>query len=70
MLVINLLSSSSGNCTIIKSGDTEIMIDAGASFKQIGIKYEEAMEKKFEKLDAIFISHEHGKNILPPIREI
>ena len=63
MLLFNLMSSSSGNSTIIKSGDVEIMIDAGSSLKKIAEKYEKALGKQLTKLNAILISHKHGDHI-------
>lgn len=57
------MSSSGGNCTIIKSENTEIMIDAGASFKKIEEKYTQTFQKDLDKLDALFISHEHSDHV-------
>lgn len=58
------MSSSSGNCTIIKSKKAQIMIDAGGSLKKISKKYEDAFNKKLTNLDALFISHEHSDHIM------
>ena len=64
------MSSSSGNCTVIKSGDIEIMIDAGASLKKIAERYKQLLNKDLTKLHAIFVSHEHGYVRWPLIRVI
>jgi phosphoribosyl 1,2-cyclic phosphodiesterase len=53
-----LYSSSAGNSTIIESGDTIVMLDAGVSYKKV----KEAFGDD-PKLDAIFISHEHGDHV-------
>lgn len=63
MQLINLMSGSSGNSTIIKSDDVEIMIDAGGSFKKIAEKYKSLLNKDLTDLNGLFISHEHGDHI-------
>lgn len=55
-----LHSSSSGNATLITSGDTSIIIDAGTSYK----KLVEAVENKMPKINAIFVTHEHSDHII------
>lgn len=55
---INILASSSeGNCTHISTDTASILIDAGISAKKA---YELG---KFDALDGIFITHEHGDHI-------
>lgn len=57
-----LFSSSSGNCTYVKNGNEEILIDAGVSAKQIS----NALLKlgtSLEKISAIFVTHEHIDHI-------
>ncbi len=53
-----LYSGSKGNCLLIKSEDTNILIDVGVSFKKI----KEALfnlNLTIDDIDAIFITHEH-----------
>lgn len=54
-----LFSSSSGNCTYIKHGKTELLLDAGASAKQIETALS-AMGTSLRNIRGIFVSHEHG----------
>ena len=57
MEIRSIASSSKGNCTVISSGDTNILIDCGISAKQI------AKLSGLDSFDAVFISHEHGDHI-------
>ncbi|NLC34058.1 MAG: MBL fold metallo-hydrolase [Erysipelothrix sp.] len=57
-----LASGSKGNCTVIQSGESTIVIDAGttdrhlkASFKEINIDY--------KNVDALLITHTHSDHI-------
>jgi phosphoribosyl 1,2-cyclic phosphodiesterase len=53
-----IASSSSGNCTVVQSGDTTILVDAGISAKRT---FQGLGELNLgERVDAIFISHEHS----------
>jgi len=57
-----LSSGSKGNCFLVKNGKTQILIDAGISYK----KYSQAMTDlglEPTKLDAVIISHEHSDHI-------
>ena len=53
-----LASGSSGNCTLIQSNTTSILVDAGLSGKQTKARLEQ-IGVKIQKLDAICLSHEH-----------
>jgi len=55
-------SSSSGNCALLITENCRVLIDAGFTCKRIGEMMEEAGES-VEKLDAVFITHEHGDHI-------
>ncbi|MBO5369269.1 MAG: MBL fold metallo-hydrolase [Clostridia bacterium] len=57
-----LYSSSSGNCTLISDGDTNILIDAGVSASKICKSLDEAGVFP-EEIDAILITHEHSDHI-------
>ncbi len=57
--LISLFSGSKGNCTLLRVGDTRILIDAGMSCRAI----ERALCSVGETLsdiNAIFITHEHS----------
>ena len=57
--VISLFSGSKGNCTLIDTGHTRFLIDAGGSAKAIT----EALEQvgySLSDIAAIFITHEHS----------
>lgn len=57
-----LASSSSGNCTLIATGRTRILVDAGLSKKDILSKLA-VIGEDAEKLDAILITHEHTDHV-------
>ncbi len=54
-----LCSSSSGNCTYIKHGDTELLLDAGATARQIDASLK-ALGSGICNIRGIFVSHEHS----------
>jgi phosphoribosyl 1,2-cyclic phosphodiesterase len=57
-----LASGSSGNCYYIEHDDSAILVDAGISCKQI-IERLSGLKKGPEKIQGIFISHEHSDHI-------
>jgi phosphoribosyl 1,2-cyclic phosphodiesterase len=59
MIISILGSGSSGNSTIITSGNTSILIDAGFSAKALTNRLNQ-INLKINQLDAIIISHEHN----------
>ena len=57
-----LMSGSKGNCFLVKYNQTQIIVDAGITYK----KYSQFMSELSlnpDKLDAIFISHEHSDHV-------
>lgn len=60
--LIPLFSSSKGNSTLIKTGRTNILIDAGVSGKKM-ISALESNELLGDDIDGIFITHEHNDHI-------
>jgi phosphoribosyl 1,2-cyclic phosphodiesterase len=52
-------SGSSGNCALITTAHTSILVDAGLSARQIVLRLE-AAGVKAESLDGILLTHEHG----------
>ena len=57
-----LASGSDGNCTVIASEDTTIMIDAGISGRRIA-KLMEGVGLDPRELDAILLTHEHSDQV-------
>ncbi|MCI5160369.1 MAG: MBL fold metallo-hydrolase, partial [Candidatus Electrothrix sp. AUS1_2] len=55
-------SGSKGNCTLIESGSTGILIDAGFSGKEISRRLA-LIDRSPRDLSAILITHEHGDHI-------
>ena len=52
-------SSSSGNCALLNTGHSKILIDAGFSGKRICAMLAEVNES-IDTLDAVFLTHEHS----------
>ena len=59
MKIHSLHSSSSGNSLKISTKKSTIVIDAGVSYKKLC----EANGCTFDKLDAVFITHDHGDHV-------
>lgn len=62
MQLFSLASSSSGNCYIYEFENANIVVDIGISFKEFKIKLQE-INKSFDDLKALFITHEHTDHI-------
>ena len=60
--IYSLFSSSTGNCLYIKSGNEEILIDAGASAKAIESSLNDLCSS-LKRIKAIFVTHEHIDHI-------
>ncbi len=59
MKVCVLASGSKGNATLIQSGETLLLIDAGISFRRLkGLMEANGFDPA--RLDAVFLSHEHS----------
>lgn len=52
-------SSSNGNCALLNTGDTRILVDAGFSGKRI-CELLESIGESIDQIDAIFLTHEHS----------
>lgn len=52
-------SSSSGNCALLQTAHTKVLLDAGFSAKRIGQMLEDAGES-IDQIDAVFLTHEHS----------
>ncbi|MEG1632420.1 MAG: MBL fold metallo-hydrolase [Oscillospiraceae bacterium] len=62
MRITTLASGSSGNCALISSGDTHILVDAGISMRRIKTGLA-AMGLQPEHLSGVFITHEHSDHV-------
>lgn len=62
MQVYTLASGSGGNCTLVKDGDTAVLIDAGISMKRITTSLSE-LGLKPNQLSGVLITHEHSDHI-------
>lgn len=60
--VIPLFSGSSGNCTYIKYGDTEILVDAGGSCRAINSALN-SIGTDLKNISAVFVTHEHEDHV-------
>ncbi len=57
-----LASGSSGNCALIATGRTRLLVDAGLSRKEICARLN-AIGQPPETIDAVLISHEHSDHV-------
>lgn len=55
-------SSSSGNSAFLSTPETKILIDAGFTAKKLK-EYLDEIGEDIEKLEAVFLTHEHGDHI-------
>ena len=62
MKFCSIASGSSGNCIYVATDHTRILIDAGISGKKIEAGLA-ALSESGEKIDALFITHEHMDHI-------
>ncbi len=62
MEIASICSGSSGNCILVKSGDTNILVDVGISNKRVeeGLDF---FETSPNEIDAILVTHEHSDHI-------
>ena len=52
-------SSSGGNCALLKTGQTKVLVDVGFSAKRIACLLE-AVGESLDTIDAVFLTHEHS----------
>jgi len=62
MQIYTIASGSGGNCTLVRDGDTSVLIDAGISMKRIVSALAE-LDMRPSELSGIFITHEHNDHI-------
>jgi len=58
-----LASGSSGNCTLIATERTKLLVDAGLSRREICRRLCEAGQKP-EEISAVIVSHEHSDHVM------
>ena len=57
-----LASSSSGNCTFVRTDRTRILVDAGLSKRDVFARLA-AIDEQPENIDAILVTHEHSDHV-------
>lgn len=62
MQIYTIASGSTGNCTLVRDGDTAVLIDAGISAKRI-VSALNGLGVIPEQLSGILITHEHSDHI-------
>jgi phosphoribosyl 1,2-cyclic phosphodiesterase len=62
MKFIPLGSGSRGNATLVESGSTRLLVDAGLSARALGIRLA-AVGLEPELIDYILLSHDHGDHV-------
>ena len=62
LFIASLNSGSNGNCYYIGNEEEAVLVDAGLSCKETGIRLER-IGLDIKKIKAIFISHEHSDHI-------
>ena len=60
--IVTLYSGSDGNCTLVSTGETSILIDAGKSARTLCTRLCE-IGSDICRIDAIFITHEHTDHV-------
>lgn len=62
MRISTFASGSSGNCTLVSSGDTHILIDAGISMRRIKTSLDQLQLKPCD-IAGVLVTHEHRDHI-------
>ncbi|MEG2104173.1 MAG: MBL fold metallo-hydrolase [Oscillospiraceae bacterium] len=62
MQIFTLASGSGGNCTLVREGETAVLIDAGISLRRISTSLAE-LGLLMDDLSGILITHEHNDHI-------
>lgn len=60
--ITTLFSGSGGNCTLIKSRNTAVLIDAGRNCKAVCTALDE-LNMSLSDISAVFVTHEHSDHI-------
>jgi len=59
---VNLASGSTGNCSLVMTGHTRVLVDAGISARRIQTQLAE-MGLALSDLDGVCVTHEHGDHV-------
>ena len=62
MQITVFASSSSGNCLLVRSGDTCVLLDAGISMRRMGTALAR-LGLTWQNIDGVLITHEHSDHI-------
>ncbi len=61
--ICSLASGSSGNCYVISTDETMLLVDAGISCRQVEQRLDYAFGRSLDDIDAVLITHEHSDHI-------
>ena len=62
LAICSLASGSSGNCYVVRTDSTAILVDAGISYKQIRLGLE-SLGIDPSEINAVLVTHEHSDHI-------
>lgn len=62
-----LASGSSGNCALLATDRTRILVDAGLSFRAL-VRRLESIGERVEALNAVLVTHEHSDHVSGLVR--
>lgn len=62
MQFASLGSGSRGNCTVIESGDSRVLVDCGFSMRETERRLQRA-QREITHISAILVTHEHGDHV-------
>ena len=60
--ISSLASSSSGNCYVVRSDNTVILLDVGISLRKIK-EYLKFKDLELSQIDAVLVTHEHSDHV-------
>jgi len=63
MKICTLSSGSSGNCLLVETQYSKILVDAGISYRKIK-NYLQSIDIDIDQIDAVIVSHEHSDHTL------
>lgn len=62
LAICSLASGSSGNCYVVRTGNTVLLVDAGISYKQIRLGLEK-LGIDSSDINGVLVTHEHSDHI-------
>ena len=63
MKFVSLGSGSSGNCYLLQSGETSILLDAGISMRSLKKHLKDFGISLDKDISAVFVTHDHADHI-------